>query len=75
MLALDERVFKLRRGVKRSLGDSAGDDVLHLGADKGRALTGLDVLELDDLHNLAVHLKGHAVAKIACCDHDEYPPM
>ena len=39
-------------------------DVAHLGADKRRALAGLDVLELDDLIDLAVHLKGLAVSEI-----------
>ena len=67
--ALDERFLELRGGVEAGLGDSAGDDVLHLHADERRALAGLDVLELDDLHDLAVHFKGYSVAKIACGNH------
>ena len=42
--------------------------LLHLGADERRALAGLDVLELDDLHDLAVHLKGLAVSEITGCN-------
>ena len=67
--ALDERFLELRGGVEAGLDDSAGDDVLHLRAHERRALAGLDVLELDDLHDLAVHFKGYSVAKIACGNH------
>ena len=45
-----------------------GLDVAHLGADERRALAGLDVLELDDLIDLAVHLKGLAVSEITGCN-------
>ena len=48
--------------------------VLHLGTDEGRALAGLDMLELNDLHDLTVHLKGNAVSEIACCNHIKGPP-
>ncbi len=72
--AVDGGVLKFCGGVEGSFGDGAGDDVLHLGADKGRALAGLDMLELDDLHDLAVHLKGNAVSEIACSDHKMGPP-
>src|SRR5699024_5643125 len=70
--ALDERLGELGSGVVAGLDDRAGDDVLGLGADKGSALAGLDVLELNDLKNLAVLLKGHAIAKFACRNHKEF---
>ena len=69
VLALDERLGELCGGVVAGLHHRAGDDVLGLGADKGRALAGLHVLELNDLKNLAVLLKGHAIAKLACRNH------
>ena len=48
----------------------------HLGADESGALAGLNVLELDDLHNLAVHLESYAVAEIAGGNHchRNHPP-
>src|SRR5699024_12638747 len=49
LTALDERLGELGGGVVAGLDDRAGDDVLGLGADKGRALAGLDVLVLNDL--------------------------
>ena len=58
--------LELGGGVVAGFGHSAGDDVLGLGAHKGSALAGLDVLELDDLKDLAVLLKGDAVAELAC---------
>ena len=64
ILAVHIGAFELGGRVKGGLGHAAGDDVFHLGADKGRALTGLDVLELDHLHDLTIHLEGHAVAEI-----------
>ena len=69
ILALDESLRELCGRVVAGLDHRAGDDVLGLGADKGSALAGLDVLELNDLKNLAVLLKGHAVAKLACRNH------
>jgi len=69
VLALDESLRELSGRVVAGLDHRAGDDVLGLGADKGSALAGLDVLELNDLKNLAVLLKGHAVAKLACRNH------
>ena len=69
VLALDESLRELSGGVVAGLNHRAGDHVLGLGADKGSALAGLDVLELDDLHDFAVHLEGHAVPKFTCCNH------
>ena len=68
-LALDGGLLELGGGVEAGLDHGAGNDVLHLRAHEGRALAGLDVLELDDLHDLAVHLKGDAVPEIACRNH------
>ena len=67
--AADESLRELSGGVVAGLDHRTGDDVLGLGADKGSALAGLDVLELNDLKNLAVLLKGHAIAKLACRNH------
>ena len=69
VLALDESLRELCGRVVAGLNHRAGDHVLGLGADKGSALAGLHVLELNDLKNLAVLLKGHAVAKLACRNH------
>ena len=69
VLALDESLRELSGRVVAGLDHRAGDDVLGLGTDKGSALAGLDVLELNDLKNLAVLLKGHAIAKLACRNH------
>ena len=49
VLALHEGLLELSGGVEGRLGDGAGHHVLHLGADEGSALAGLDVLELHDL--------------------------
>ena len=66
LLTLDECLLKLSSRVERGLGNTAGDDVSHLGANESRALTGLNVLELNDLHEVALVLKGNAVSEIAC---------
>ena len=49
VLALDESLRELCGRVVAGLNHRAGDHVLGLGADKGSALAGLDVLELNDL--------------------------
>ena len=69
LLSLNESSGELGRGVQGSFGHAAGDNVAHLNANESSTLAGLDVLELDDLHNLAVHLEGNAVANIACRNH------
>ena len=74
LLSLNESSGELGRGVQGSFGHAAGDDVAHLDANEGSALAGLHVLELDNLHNLAVHLEGNAVANIACRNHCIDPP-
>ena len=74
-LALDERLGEFGGGVVAGFGHSAGDDVLGLGAHERSALAGLDVLELNDLKNLAVLLEGDAVAELACRDHKRIPPI
>ena len=66
LLALDERLRELGGGVVAGLNDRAGDNVLGLGAHESSALAGLDVLELNDLKDLAVLLEGDAVAEFAC---------
>jgi hypothetical protein len=42
---------------------------LELGADEGAALAGLDVLELDDLEDRAVHVDVGAVLELVGADH------
>ena len=69
ILALDDGGGEFRRGVEGLLQRGAGDDVLQLCADEGRALARLHMLELDDLHHVAVHFKGQAVFEIACGYH------
>ena len=77
ILALDESLFELCSRVERGLGHGAGHDVLHLRADECGALAGLDVLELHDLHDLAVHLKCFTVSEIASgnSSHKNIPPI
>ena len=60
-----------------AIGDGTGDDVLHLRADKGSALSGLHMLEFHHLHDLAVHLESLTVSEIACGNscHSLFPPM
>ena len=72
--AVDKGLLKLGGGVERGFGHSASHDVLHLGADEGGALTGLDVPELDDHHQLAFVLEGLAVAEITGSNHNVIPP-
>ena len=55
-------------------GNSAGDNVLHLGANESGTLAGLNVLEFHNLHNLAFHVEGNAVSKFTCRNHNKYPP-
>ena len=74
LFALDESLRELSGGVVAGLNDRAGDDVLGLGAHKSGALAGLDVLELNDLKDLAVLLEGDAVAEFACRNHIKIPP-
>ena len=55
--------------VEAGFGNAAGDDILHLNADESSALTGLNMLELHNLHNLTFHIKGNAVSKFICRNH------
>ena len=48
---------------------------LVLGTDEGSALARLDVLELNDLKDLAVLLEGDTVTEFACRNHIEIPPI
>ena len=66
ILALDKSGRELCSRVEGCFNHSAGDDVLVLGTDERCALARLNVLEFENLNNLTVHFKGHAVAKIAC---------
>ena len=61
------RNFSPARKVLSMTAPSA--DALELGAHEGAALAGLDVLELDDLEDRAVHLDVHAVLELVGADH------
>src|ERR1700749_3060709 len=56
-------------GVVRLVDDIARQHVLQLGAYEGRALTGLDVLEVDDLPQLAVDHQHQSVLEIGSAWH------
>ena len=74
LTALDESLRELGGRVVAGLNNRAGDDVLGLGTDEGSALARLDVLELNDLKDLAVLLEGDTVTEFACRNHIEIPP-
>ena len=74
LTALDESLRELGGRVVAGLNNRAGDDVLGLGTDEGSALARLDVLELNDLKDLAVLLEGDTVTELACRNHIEIPP-
>ena len=63
---LDFRDFE---AYKKDVFEFKPDYLFHLGAHKCRAFAGLDMLKLDDLHDLTIHFKGNAVPEIACCKH------
>ena len=65
LTALDESLRELGGRVVAGLNNRAGDDVLGLGTDEGSALARLDVLELNDLKDLAVLLEGDTVTEFA----------
>jgi hypothetical protein len=54
----------LGAGVERLVDDLARQHRLELGAHKGRALAGLDVLELDDRPQLVVEVEHEAVLQV-----------
>ena len=66
---LNNSILKLCCGVEGSLTDSTGNNISVLGSYKCCALTGFNVLELNNLINLTLHFKGKTVLKIACCNH------
>ena len=69
LLGLKTHGIELRAGVEGVVDHAAGLDVLELSAYKRAALARLHMLELDDLHHVAVHFKGQAVFEIACGYH------
>lgn len=63
-------VSTLTPHVERLVDDLAGEHVLELGAHEGRALAGLDVLELDDGPELAAfELEHQAVLEVVRGSH------
>ena len=73
-LSLDVCILKLIRGVEGSFGYGTRDHVLDLGTNESCTLTGLYVLELDNLKYRTVHIERNAVLKIACYYHFYFPP-
>ena len=63
--AVDDLGLDLRASVERAVDDLAGHDVLHLGANERAALAWLDVLEVDDRPQLAVHVENDAVLDVS----------
>src|SRR5690606_4275748 len=59
----------LRAGVVCAVYRLAGDDVLQLGAHECAALTGLDMLKLDDVPELSVDGENDAVLDVCCGCH------
>ena len=62
--AVDVGGLDLEAGVERLVDDLAGQDVLELGPHEGRALAGLDVLELHDGPQLALEVEDQAVLQV-----------
>ena len=69
-------VLKLSCGVEGSLTGSTGNNISVLGSNEGCALTGLYVLEFNDLQNVALAvIKSNTVLKIAGYYHRLVPPI
>ena len=62
--AVHGRRLDLHTGVVCLVDDLAREHVLELGADEGRTLARLDVLEFGDLPELAVNLKDEPVLEV-----------
>src|SRR5690554_4703343 len=63
--AVDRLGLDLRARVERAVDGLSGADVLHLGADEGSALARLDVLELDDGPQSAIHVENYTVLDVS----------
>ena len=63
--AFHHSLLELGAGVEGLLADCTGHHVSVLGTHESSALAGLNVLEVDDGHDLAVHLKGNSLTEIA----------
>ena len=68
LLGDELHVLKLGAGVAGLVDHAAGLEVTDLVADKGTALAGLDVLELNDRVVLVVDLEAHAVLEVCSAD-------
>src|SRR5258707_1372553 len=69
LLLVDPHRLVLVRAAEALLEDRAGEQVAQLGLDHGAGPRELDVLDGDDLQQLAVHLEHRPVAKIAGRNH------
>src|ERR1700687_546826 len=69
IVLVDADGWVLVAAAEAVLEDRAGQQVAELGLDDGARPSELDVLDADDLQQLAVHIEHRAVAKIAGRDH------
>jgi len=65
----DEGVLHALSGGERLLDDLSRLDVAQLAPHEGASLAGLDVLELQDLIDLAIEDDGDAVLELRRCNH------
>ena len=72
--AVNRRGLNLHARVESAINDLARQDILDLGANESGALTRLDVLELDNLPELAVDHHDSAVLQIICRCHYKILP-
>jgi hypothetical protein len=70
--AVDGRRLHLHAGVVRLVHDLAGQHVLEFGAHERGAFARFDVLELDDLPQLAIDLKDEPILEVGGRCHGRY---
>jgi hypothetical protein len=73
--ALQADLVDLLPGAPGALDDGAGEHVLELRAHERPALAGLHVLEVDDRHEIPVHVQRHPVAKVVARRHQSPPRL
>ena len=71
---VNRRSLDLHARIESAINDLARQDILDLGANESGALTRLDVLELDNLPELAVDHHDGAVLQIICRCHYKILP-
>src|SRR5690554_1974908 len=68
-------LLKFLRRIETALNHAACFQILIFGANEGRTLARLNVLELHYLINLTVHFKSYAIPKIASTNHNSSKPI